>query len=121
MKIYSDVLTTAELIDCGRCFDIDVQISEEFHGRKRRASFVLRPLAGMADELRTFGRDGRRVHACSWLGHYCVMAKMFDLDPDAKIVSALATWRGRADFRARAKDHNDAYGGGTLNAATAGA
>ena len=43
--------------------------------------------------------SGRHMPKASWEAHRDVLQALFALDPDATIRTALATYRGRADFR----------------------
>ncbi len=62
-------------------------------------AFVLRPLD---DTYRKIGRNGRRVNAVSWQGHFDFMDVMFRAYPDARLRSAVATYKGREDFALKA-------------------
>jgi hypothetical protein len=51
--------------------------------------------------------EGRRVFAVCWHGHRDFMQEVFRRDPDARIKTAMADYRGAADFEA--KYHETAY------------
>ena len=42
--------------------------------------------------------SGRRIAACCWHGHRDVMLAIFATNPDARVKSALADYRGMVDF-----------------------
>lgn len=44
--------------------------------------------------------SGRHMRKASWQAHREVLRALFNTDPDAIVQSALATYRGRADFLA---------------------
>lgn len=120
MLLYSQTIDRAELDSIAAEHGLELRNADaSFSGaRRRRVSFVLRPGAGMSDDFRTYGQGGRRVHAVNWEGHFAFMADVFELDADAEIKSALAHWRGRADFLERAGERAMTYGSGTLNCST---
>jgi hypothetical protein len=48
--------------------------------------------------------DERRVHAVCWHGFRDYFRAVFIIEPDASFRTALATWKGSADFEARFRD-----------------
>jgi hypothetical protein len=48
--------------------------------------------------------SGRRIAACCWHGHRDVMKAVFAINPDARIKTALADYRGLDDFDAKYED-----------------
>ncbi len=48
--------------------------------------------------------DTRRVHAVCWHGHRDFMIELFELDPDARVKTAIADYRGKADFEQKFPD-----------------
>lgn len=83
---------------------VEVRGRRELRGGPDRGateySFGLRPIYG-SDEYRLI-RDGmggtRRVNAVCWHGHFYFMDEVFTEDPDARIISAVATYNGREGF-----------------------
>jgi len=54
-------------------------------------------------------QSGRHMRKASWEAHRDVLRALFKLDPDATVRTALATYRGAADFEyqyERTADHN---------------
>lgn len=47
------------------------------------------------------GEPGRRINAACWHVHRDFLREIFDINPDAKVVSALATYDGQADFESK--------------------
>lgn len=102
MKAYGITRTELEAI----ATDLGITLIEvgDVSGTKRDprpgTSFMLRPLT---DTYRKFSRDGRRIWAVTWQGHYDFMDRLFFAAPDAKLTSTLATYNGREDFHAKAR------------------
>lgn len=103
MILYSEIISRDQMRAIAH--DLDMQVrSEDFEGsRKRRISFTLRPVG---ETYRTHRPDKkvkagyRRLWAVSYEGHRQFMARLFDLDPSARIKSWIADWNGREYFEA---------------------
>lgn len=65
---------------------------------RHRTSLVLRPNSHTPEALRSTGYNGRRIWAVNWEAHRRFMVAVLERDPDAEIDSALARYRGRAEF-----------------------
>jgi len=68
------------------------------HGKyagKRHVSLTLRPLT---ERYRARSDSGRRLWAVDWEGHRDFMREVFGSDAGATIDSALARYRGQAEF-----------------------
>ena len=63
----------------------------------RRVRFVLNTRDAWALGSRT-AASGRHMRKASWEAHRDVMVALFDVDPNAVIKTALATYRGRKHF-----------------------
>lgn len=77
--------------------------------RPRRNGFdcTLRPILESGKWYRTTrswhkGRRRRRIAAVCYHGHYAWMARLFQANPEAKIVTKLARYDGLGDFKYRA-------------------
>lgn len=66
--------------------------------RGSRVRFTLETKDAWARGSRT-AASGRHMRKASWEAHRDVLQALFDLDPDATIRTALATYRGREDFK----------------------
>jgi len=64
------------------------------------SSFVLRPVSGSDRWRKT--RNGRRINAISWDGHYIFLHRVFSVFPQGRIKSCLADYRGLNDFLEKA-------------------
>jgi len=53
-------------------------------------------------KYRRTGTRGRRICAVCYHGHFAVMQRILDVNPDAVIRSAVATYLGKDDFEAKA-------------------
>lgn len=62
--------------------------------------------------------SGRHMRKASWEAHRDVMAALFKLDPDAVIRTALATYRGKADFERQYPATAHANRGSVMNPVT---
>lgn len=70
-------------------------------GKKGNACrFTLRVRDAYAKPARR-SASGRRLVSANWQAHKEVMEALFDLYPDAVLVTALTTYTGRDDFRRR--------------------
>lgn len=106
MKLRTEHLTGFDLDEIAADLGIRVEIRDrrELRGGPDRGateySFGLRPVFG-EDTYRLI-RDGmsgrRRVNAVCWHGHYDWMDEVFTRDPEARIISAVATYNGRRGF-----------------------
>lgn len=68
--------------------------------KARRVRFTL----GTRDSRKYGSRRsaaGRHMPKASWEAHRDIMEALFDADPDARIKTALATYRGRKDFHSK--------------------
>ena len=63
----------------------------------RRVRFTLETRDAWAHGSRT-SASGRHMRKASWEAHRDVLVALFDVDPDATIKTALATYYGRKDF-----------------------
>lgn len=112
MRIYStldrhELERIAARMDCQlyEYDDIRQPSRGRFAGHAHAAKCLLRPLG---DTFRLAREDDyckagvRRVWAVSWAGHYVFMRAIFERDPEAVIVTAMAEWRGLEDFENRA-------------------
>lgn len=68
--------------------------------RGRRVRFTLGALDAWAAGSRV-AASGRHMRKASWEAHRDVMRALFDVDVNAVIKTAIATYRGRADFEAK--------------------
>lgn len=50
------------------------------------------------------GEPGRRINAACWHVHRDFLREVFDINPDAKVISALATYNGEEDFEDKFPD-----------------
>lgn len=106
MKLRTKHLSSGELREIADDLGIRVEIRNrrELRGGPDKGAteyhFGLRPVYG-EDAYRLI-RDGmsgrRRVNAVCWHGHYDFMDEVFARDPDARIISAVATYNGRRGF-----------------------
>lgn len=74
---------------------------------RRSGSIEVRCVLRYDDDLdpreltRRKSASGRRTVGVTWAAHRGFMMRLFDAFPDAVIVSAIATYRGKQDFLAR--------------------
>lgn len=68
-----------------------------FDARRNYVLFTLRVNSSKGKGARRSGRGNRTVAAC-WHAHKHVMEAIFARFPDARLVSALATYNGAGDF-----------------------
>jgi hypothetical protein len=78
-------------------------IFKELQTKGRHVKFTLRVLNSDGPGARRSAAGVRMVAAC-WHAHKDVMAALFERYPAARLVSALATYQGRADFEAKHED-----------------
>lgn len=79
-----------------------------FAGHESAVKLLLRPRTGEVDaELFRLGRDGRRVWAASWAGHYVFMRAILAIDAAAIIVTSVAEYRGLDGFTLHANRTGD--------------
>lgn len=72
--------------------------------RKNKRSWSLRGVLRTADGRHPYARrsaSGRRTNAADWFAHRDFLDALFLAEPRATVQSALATYRGRADFLAK--------------------
>ena len=62
-------------------------------------AFVIRPLGEL---FRKFSPPGRRVWAVCYHGHAAFMQRVFDINPEATLISMMERFNGRADFQDKA-------------------
>lgn len=68
-------------------------------GHKNAFRFTLEPVD---DRWRRIGAKGRRVHAVCYHGHYAFFESLYERHPDARVHTALASYRSAGDFEAKA-------------------
>lgn len=84
-----------------------------------RTTLTLRPQPTAQGEYRREIRKGKRLYACNWQAHADFMRAVFHFDANAEIDSALARYRGVAEFEALHKQ-TDRHGlGGFTGKVTA--
>lgn len=59
--------------------------------------------------------SGRHMPKASWQAHRDVMQALFGIDPAAELVTAMATYKGRADFLARFEQTGDVNVGSRMH------
>lgn len=85
--------------------------------RGRRVRFTLETRDAYKHGSRK-AASGRHMRKASWEAHRDVMAALFKLDPDAVIRTALATYRGKADFERQYPTTAHANRGSRMNPVT---
>ena len=86
------------------------ELSDRFGTPRRRRdgrmqhTFTIRPALGDETYRKVSARTGRRIWAVCWHGHFQFMAELFDIDPHARIRSAMARYDGRDEFYRLAGD-----------------
>lgn len=97
MVIYSDILTVSDLLDAAEALPpLRLQVSGDFAGRSRRIEGVtLRAISA----LRPPGTPKPQFATYDEHGHW--MARLFAIDPSARIKSAINDFRGAEDFHAK--------------------
>ncbi len=68
-------------------------------------AFVIRPLGELFRKYTP--HTGRKVWAVCYHGHAAFMQRVFDINPDATIISAMERFDGVQDFREKACDVGD--------------
>jgi len=74
---------------------------EETRSEQTRRGWTVLGVLRVRDSGRTgarLGPSGRRSVAASWEAHRDVMWGLFDLNPEGRIVTSIADYRGREDF-----------------------
>lgn len=95
MKLYSEVLDTRDIVNACSGMPIYPDRNELIEGpRSRRFDVILRA-------MRDYGRSGMPKSppgkAATWDEHGVWMARLFDKDPELRIV-AFAKYEGKEDF-----------------------
>jgi hypothetical protein len=75
-------------------------IFKELQGKSTHTKFTLRVADSNGPGARRSAAGARMVSAC-WHAHKDVMAALFERHSDARLVSSLATYHGKADFEAK--------------------
>lgn len=109
MKVYSDKLTMQDLDsiadDMGiMIYDANESATPRVRGKfkgKCELGFLLRPVTDDYRRARNdpYTKSGiRRIWAVSWAGHYVFMRAVFNVDPQASIVTSVQEYHGEDDF-----------------------
>ena len=86
----------------------DITGGDTATSRTKSCRFVLRVRDSREEPARR-SASGRRLPSANWEAHKHVLREIFNIVPTATIVSALATYRGKADFEQNhgvTYDHN---------------
>lgn len=92
MKVYSDTLTLNDLFEAARQVPnvyVDTPVEIISNPRVRSRGYVVRLGSTVSNRYRNSGTAGAKVWddsmAASWDDHGHWMARLFDIDPDARI------------------------------------
>jgi len=91
-------------------YQSNVGASVENRGEKRGGVMHTRFTLNVRDSYGVGARksaSGRHMPKASWQAHRDVMFALFEQDPDAVLITALATYVGRDDFNAKFEDTGD--------------
>lgn len=100
MRLYSETLKLADLQVVADRMGIQLREAADIVPVRAQphVEFRLQPLT---DVYRRFNKYGRRCAAVDSEGHYVFIKSLFDLDPAARLKSALADFDGVSDFAER--------------------
>ena len=122
MKLFSECIVLTELHDLATSLGMELYEFDYLPGEQPRTrgkyvghnayKFTLRPLHNeQGDKVRkytlSFEGKARKVWAVSWQGHYDFMNGLFNLDPNAVLVTSLATYDGLGGFLEKADRTGD--------------
>lgn len=95
-------------------YDGNVQIKDGIKEDGRAHRFTLR-VANSRGAGAKMSASGRRSVAANWYVHRDVMLEMFSYNPDARILTAMADYRGVDDFFAKFEDTRYTNVGSIMN------
>ena len=78
-------------------YDGNIVFKREPEKDGRAVRFTL-TVANSRDPGSRMSNTGRRIAACCWHGHRDIMLAVFAKNPDARVKTALADYKGMADF-----------------------
>jgi len=78
-------------------YDRNIVFKREPEKDGRAVRFTL-TVANSRNKGSRMSHTGRRIAACCWHGHRDVMLAIFARNPDARVKTALADYRGMVDF-----------------------
>jgi hypothetical protein len=90
------VVVQAALLRANALYNDNLVVHETWH-RARRIRFVLRTKDSRAYGSRT-SWSGRHTRSASWEAHRDFMRFIFDLDPNARLQTGMATYNGKRGF-----------------------
>lgn len=97
MELRSETITHSDLQSLAEKLGMEIY-NYRRDSRQRTADVQLFTLRPINETYRAYSDEGRKLWAVSWEGHRDFMVELFDMDPEASLKSALATYKGRQDF-----------------------